>query len=99
MGCLAQGNMYTVRSTYTIDIIHCHKVSRYRDATYATYVLNYKPPKDEKHRVHITVGGDRLTYLYDSSSSIANIIEKKVLLNSTISYARHSAQSMLVDIK
>ena len=67
--------------------------------TYATYVLNYKPLKDEKYRVRITVGGDRITYLYDSGSPAANRIETKVLLSSTISDASHGAWLMSADLK
>ena len=96
---LTQGNIYGVRSTDTIDFIHCHGVPRDRDVAYATFVLNYKPLKDEKHRVRIIMGGDCITYLYDAGSPSANLNKAKVLLNSTISDAKHSAQFMSADIK
>ena len=67
--------------------------------TYATYVLNYKPIKDENQIIRITVGVDRLTYPYDEGSPVANIIETKLLLNSTISDARHGVRFISADIK
>ena len=98
-GHLTQVNTYGVRSTDTTDFINCYEVPQDSDVTYATDVLKYKPIKDEKHIVSITVGGDHLTYLYDVGPPTANLIETKVLLNSTISVARHGARFMLADIK
>ena len=46
-GRLAQGNKYGVRSTNTIEFIHEHEVPADRDVTYATYVCDYRPLKDE----------------------------------------------------
>ena len=97
-GNLDQGNIYGVFRTYAIDFVHRNKVPRDRDVTYATYVLNYKPLKDEKRRVCITVIGYSLTYPYDAGSLTANIIETKVILNSTISDARHGSRFISADI-
>ena len=83
----------------TFDFIHHHEVIRDRNVTYATYILNYKQTKDEKHIVCITVGGDCLTYPYDAGSPTYNLIETKVLLNITISDAKHGALFMLAVIK
>ena len=45
------------------------------------------------------MGGYRLNYPYDAGSPTANLIETKVILNSTISDARHGARFMSDDIK
>ena len=84
-GRLAQGNSNGVRSTDTIEFIFRHDVPKGSDVTYATYVLDYRSLKSEPYRVRITVGGNRLTYTEDSGSPAANLLETKVLLNSTIS--------------
>ena len=98
-GRLAQGNKHGVRSTYTVDFIHKHEVPKGRDVTYATYVLDYRALKSEPNRVRITVGGDRLTYDNDAGSPAANLLETKVLPNSTISDARKGSRFMMADIK
>ena len=98
-GHLAQGSMHGVRSTYTINFIRKHEVSQDRDITYATYVLDYRPLKLEPHRVRITVGDNRLSYYDDAVSPVANLLETKVFLNSTISDAPKWARFMTADIK
>ena len=49
--------------------------------------------------MRITVGGNRLSYNEDSGSPAANLLETKVLLNSTISDAIKGAHFMTADIK
>ena len=56
-GWLAQGNTYGLSSTDTIDFIYKYEVPDGIRITYATYVLDYRPLKDEPYRVRITVGG------------------------------------------
>ena len=67
--------------------------------TYALYVCDYRPLKDEPYRVRITVGGDKLEYLDDAGSPAANLLETKILLNSVISDADKGARFMCADIK
>ena len=55
-GRLAQGNNNGVQHTDTIDFIHQHEVPTERDVTYATFVLDHRPLKEEENRVRITVG-------------------------------------------
>ena len=43
--------------------------------------------------------GDRLTYSQDAKSPAADLLETKILLNSTISDARKGARFMCLDIK
>ena len=66
---------------------------------YASYVCNYRPLKDEPNQVQITVGGDRLEYPEDSGSPAANLLETKILVNSTILDAKRGARFICVDIK
>ena len=98
-GRLAQGNDNGVVSTDTIDFIHKEEVPDGRDVTYATFVLDYRPLKSEPHRVRITVGGDKLSYTADAGSPAANMLETKVLVNSTISDAHKGAKFMSADLK
>ena len=97
-GRLAQGNKYGVQSTDTIDFIFKHEVPTGCRVTYATYVVDYRPLKDEPYRVRITVGGDRLVYLDDAGSPAANLMETKLLVNSTISHAKQGARYCVADI-
>ena len=87
-GRLAQGNTNGVQGTNTIEFIYQRDVPKGRDVTYATYVLDHRHLKTETYRVCITVGGNRLTYTDESGYSAANLLETKVLINSTISNAK-----------
>ena len=98
-GRLAQGNKHGVKSTDTIEFICKGDVPTGRKVTYATYVVDYRPLKDEQYRVRITVGGDKLTYLDDAGSPAANLMETKLLVNSIISHAAMGARFMSADIK
>ena len=98
-GRLAQGNSHGVLPTDTIDFIHRTEVPKGRDVTYATFVLDYRPLKSEPHRVRITVGGDKLSYTADAGSPTANLLETKLLVNSTISDAHKGARFMSLDLK
>ena len=96
---MAQGNDSGVRSTDTIDFIFKYEVPKDSDVTYASYVLDHRLLKIEPYRVRITVGGDRLSYAEDAGSHAANLLETKVLINSTISDANKGAKFMTADIK
>ena len=98
-GRLAQGNKHNVTSTDTIDFIYQHEVPSDRDVTYATFVLDYRPLKSELYRVRITCGGNKLSYPLDDGSPAADMLETKILINSTISDAHKGAQFMSTDIK
>ena len=74
-GRLAQGNKYGVSSTDTIDFISKNEVPQDRKVTYATYVLDYRPLKDEPYILRITVEGNRLVYLDDAGSPAANLMK------------------------
>jgi hypothetical protein len=68
-----------------------------RKITYGKIVCDYKPHKQEKERVRLTVGGDRLDYSGDVATSTADITTFKILMNSTLS--TEDASMMMMDIK
>ena len=78
---------------------HMKPTPQNRDVTYASFVLDYRPLKSEPNCVHITVGGDRLTYNSDSGSPAANLLKTKLLINSTISDASRGARFVSADLK
>ena len=67
--------------------------------TYANIVCDDRPLKTEKHRVRLTVGGDKLEYPKDASSPAANLLDTKLLINSTTSDNTKGAQFATIDIK
>ena len=99
IGRLAQGNIHGVQYTDTIEFIHKHEVPIGRAVTYANFVCDYRPLKQEQYRVRLVVGGDKLTYLEDAGSPAASILETKLLINSVISDALNGAKFMSADLK
>ena len=97
-GRLANGNTFGTIGTNTITFLPYGDVPRDRSVTYATFVCDVKPLKKETHRVRITVGGDRLDCADDTGSPAANLLETKLLVNSTISSAKYGAKFFSVDI-
>ena len=98
-GRLAQGNVYGVNATDTIEFIQHTQVPKQRKITYASFVCDHRPLKSEPWRVRIVVGGDRLSYTNETGSPAASLLETKVLLNSTISDANRGARFMSLDLK
>ena len=94
-----QENIHGATSTDTIEFIFKHEVPQGLRVAYATYVLDYRPLKNEQYHVRITVGEDRLTYLDDVGCPVANLLEQKILVNSTIYDALYGDCFMSVDIK
>ena len=62
-------------------------------------VCDFRPLKQEKYCVQLTVGGDKLNYEHDAKSPAASLIETKLLLNSVISDSSRGARFMTLDIK
>ena len=63
------------------------------------FVCDYRPLKSEQWRVRLVVGSDRLPYESDSGSPATDIIETKVLLNSTISDAHKKSRFATINLK
>jgi hypothetical protein len=68
-----------------------------KQITYGKIVCDYKPHKQEKERVRLTVGGDRLDYSGNVATSTADITTFKILINSTLS--TKEAAMMMMDKK
>ena len=98
-GRLAQGNDAGVEHTDTIDFIFSHEVPTHKKVTYATFACDHRPLKDEKWRIRIVVGGDKLPYDSDSGSPATNMLETKLLFNSVISDAKEGARFCSMDLK
>ena len=98
LGRLAQG-IFDVIGNDVIDFISKSEVPPNKTVTYANMVCDYRPLKNEKFRVRLTVGGDRLPYLDDATSPAASLLEAKLIINSTISQSSRNARFMTLDIK
>ena len=65
-------------------------------ATYARYVVDYRPEKDEPWRLRITCGGDRLEYSGNTTTHSASMETIKCQLNNIIS--RPNSKAATCDI-
>ena len=99
LGRLAQGLPGIVQGTNTIVFIHRADVppDRWKDTTYGCIVANFRPEKDDPHRVRLTVVGIRINFPGDCGTPTADMITVKILLNSVISTA--NAKFMTIDNK
>jgi hypothetical protein len=79
---LKRGN---IQGTETMRFIKRSEMPQGREATYAKYVCEYKPHKQEQERTRITVGGDRIDYPGEVATKSADITTIKCLLNSVVS--------------
>jgi hypothetical protein len=95
-GRLFQG-VRDIPGTNTCFFVELKNIPNDRKITYGKIVCNYKPHKKEKERVRLTVGGDRLNYSGDVTTSTADITTFKILINSTLS--TEETAMMMMDIK
>ena len=65
--------------------MHPSEIPLHKKVTYGRLVVEIRPLKDEKYRVCLTVGGDKLEFVGDASSVAASLSTVKLLLNSVIS--------------
>jgi hypothetical protein len=86
-----------IPGTGTCFFIELKNIPKDRNITYGKIVCDYKPHKQEKERVRLTVGGDRLDYSGDVATSTADITTFKILINSNLS--TEDAAMMMMDIK
>ena len=61
--------------------------------------MDYRPTKPDPYRTRITVGGDKLIYPDDPGSPTTDMVESKVLINSTISDGKKGARFCCADIR
>jgi hypothetical protein len=86
-----------VAGTNTAFFVDLTSIQKNRKSTYGKLVCDFKPNKTEKHRVRLTVGGDRLDYSGDAATSTADITTFKILINIILS--TEDAEMMMMDIK
>ena len=84
-GRLAQGfSANQILRTDTTSLMQKHEVPHDKKVTYGNFIRDCRPLKTEKHRVRLTVGGDKLPCDDDAGSPAASLLETKLILNSTI---------------
>ena len=98
LGRLSDG-FKNIKGTNTIDFIKKSAIPKHKKITYANMVCDHRPLKTEKHRVRLTIGGDRLDCTYETASPAASLLETKLLLDSVISDANRGARFLTLDIK
>jgi hypothetical protein len=88
-----------VIETDTIKFIHKDQVpnNRMKDVTYGSFNCNFKPNKEEKERMRLMAGGDRINYPGDCGTPMADKILFKILVNSILSTP--NAKCIMMDIK
>jgi hypothetical protein len=94
-GRLFQG-VRDIPGTDTCFFTTLKNIPQDRKITYRKIVCNYKPHKQAKERVRLTVGGDRLDYSGGIATSTADITTFKIIINSTLS--TKDATMMMMDI-
>eukprot|EP00804_Cyclotella_cryptica_P008108 CCRYP_004594-RA/>CCRYP_004594-RA protein AED:0.30 eAED:0.28 QI:0/0/0/1/0/0.5/2/0/866 len=99
LGRLAQGIPGLVQGTNTIVFIAKDDVptDRRRDVTYGRICTNFRPEKEDPHRIRLTVGGNNIHFPGDCGTPTADMLTTKILLNSIIS--TQGARFMTIDIK
>jgi hypothetical protein len=95
-GRLFQG-IRNIPGTYTCFVTTLKNIPDNRKITYGKIVSDYRPHKQEKERVRLTVGCDKLDYSGDVPTSTADTTTFKILINSTLS--TEDAAMMMMDIK
>jgi hypothetical protein len=95
-GRLFQG-IRDIEGTETCFFIKLTNIPKDRNITYGKIVCDYKPHKNEKECVRLILGGERLNYSGDVTTSMADITTFKILINSTLS--TEDAAMMMMDIK
>ena len=60
IGRLAKCNQYSVEFTDTIEFIAKNQVPSGRKVTYAQFIFDHRPLKEESHRARLVAGGDKL---------------------------------------
>ena len=98
IGRLAQGQEGVTEGTNALFFIPYEQVpgDRRRDITYARICANYRPEKEDPHRIRITLGGNLVNYPGDVGTKTADMLTVKLLLNSVISTP--GARFMSMDI-
>ena len=98
-GQLTKGNRAGVSWTDTMEFIRKTDVPTTKKVTYCSFVCDIKLHKQERYRVRLVVGGDKLECEYDTGAPAASLFDTKILCNSIISDAHKGARFANADIK
>ena len=82
-----------------LEFIPKSEVPQHEKVTYANMVCDLREHKQDKFRVRLTVGGDKLEYFFETAAPAASLLEAKLIINSTISQSSKNARFMTLDIK
>ena len=93
---LMTGNDAGVEGTQAMCMVHPSTIPTDKSITYTSVICDFCPLKTEQHRCRSVVCSDKLPYSSDSAALAANLVESKILCNSTIS--QQKASFMTVDI-
>ena len=101
LGRLSQGfQPNNIVGTNTLRFVKKSTIPLGRKITYANFVCDLRPLKHEMYRVRMTVGGDKLDYPHDTASPTAELLDTKLIVNSTISdHQRYGSKFCSIDIK
>jgi hypothetical protein len=86
-----------IPGTDTCFFIKLANIPKDINITYCKKVCDNKPHKKEKERFRLTMGGDRIDYSGDVTTSTSDITTFKILINSTLS--TEDDDMMMMDIK
>ena len=82
---LCQGGFQDIKGTETMHFIHHRSIPKGRRPTYCRVVCTDHPQKSQPRHVRYTVGGDRIHYPGNVSTTTAGLPTTKIIFNSTIS--------------
>ena len=83
-GRLMQG-WKNVNGTNTLFSIHRCNIPTKKTIAYIRMVADFRPQKPDPHRIHITVGGRKISVDYKIGTPTADLSTAKILINSTLS--------------
>ena len=99
LGRVMKGVNNRIKGTDTMEFVQKHQIPKHKKITYANFVCDFRPLKSEKHRLRMTIGGDKLDYADETASPAASLIETILLLNSVISDTQKGAKFLTMDLK
>ena len=100
-GGMAQGCKMTGQKGTNAIFVMTHaeipNIPKDRTVTYARVVVDFRPQKEDPHRIRITAGGNLINYPGELSTRTADLTTSKLMWNSILS--TEGAKYMCLDIK
>jgi hypothetical protein len=85
-----------IYNTNTVRFIRRSNISKGRNVTYGSFVVDIKDHKEEKECTRLILGGDQIEYPGDRSTRTTGLTTAKILINSVISTL--GAKFLVIDI-